>query len=195
MVLSNVEIQKALDEGRLIIDPEPEPRIPTANNPDCPYNTTSVDLRLGPTLSIPKAGAYCYDLMQPGIAKFLSQNCEHIKIKSKGGYKLEPHEFVLGETLERPVIPIKEDIPALAARIEGKSSFARCGLLVDFTAPTVHAGFEGKLTLEMIILGNTGVMLVPGMKICQLIVEEVEGAPFPNPSQFQGQARPTGVKA
>jgi deoxycytidine triphosphate deaminase len=48
MILSNVEIQRALDEGRLIIRPEPSPRQPPANGVgECPYNTTSVDLRLG----------------------------------------------------------------------------------------------------------------------------------------------------
>jgi len=50
MILANVEIQRALDEGRLIIRPEPSPRQPPANGVgECPYNTTSVDLRLGAT--------------------------------------------------------------------------------------------------------------------------------------------------
>jgi dCTP deaminase len=195
MVLSNVEIHKAFDDGRLIIDPEPSPRKPTADNPDCPYDTTSVDLRLGYTLSIPRSGAYCYDLTQPGIAKFLSQNSDEVKIDLKGGYKLGPREFVLGKTLEHVSIPIRENTPALAGRVEGKSSFARCGLLVHFTAPTIHAGFEGTLTLEIIILGNTGIVFMPGMKICQLILEEVSGTPFPNPSQFQGQSKPSGTKS
>ena len=193
MVLSNVEIHKALDDGRLVIDPEPTPRTPTSGNPDCPYDTTSVDLRLGSTLSIPNSGPYAYDLRNPGIAPFLSQNCTHIQINPTGGFTLNTNQFVLGETLERLGLPIKPDLPTLAARIEGKSSFARCGLLVHFTAPTIHAGFDGKLTLEMILLGNNKMVLVPGMKICQLIVEEVKGTPFPNPSQFQGQTSPAGV--
>jgi hypothetical protein len=71
MVLSNVEIHKALDEGRLIISPEPNPRHPTSANPDCPYNTTSVDLRLGKTLSIPKGGPFSYDLRKPASHLFL----------------------------------------------------------------------------------------------------------------------------
>ena len=193
MVLSNVEIHKALDEGRLIISPEPSPRQPTSANPDCPYNTTSVDLRLGKTLSIPKGGPFSYDLRKPGIAPFLSQNCDHIPIDPVGGYTLKTHQFVLGETLERLTLPIVADGQTLAARIEGKSSFARCGLLVHFTAPTVHAGFDGKLTLEMILLGSSGMVLVPEMKICQLILEEVKGTPFPAPSQFQGQTTPAGL--
>jgi len=60
-------------------------------------------------------------------------------------------------------------------------------------APTVHAGFDGKLTLEMILLGSSDMVLVPEMKICQLILEEVKGTPFPAPSQFQGQSTPSGL--
>lgn len=193
MVLSNIEIQNALDQGRLIIDPEPKPRSPTSTNPDCPYDTTSVNLQLGDTISIPRSGPFAYNLRKPGIAKFLSQNCDHVKIDPAGGYTLNPNKFILGETLERIKLPIIPGVPALAARIEGKSSFARCGLLVHFTAPTVHAGWDGKLTLEMIILGNTDIVLFTGMKICQLILEEVKGTPFPNPSQFHGQAIPSGL--
>jgi dCTP deaminase len=193
MVLSNVEIHKALDDGRLVINPEPAPRLPTSSNPDSPYNTTSVDLRLGDTISIPQAGPYSYDLRKPGIANFLSQNCRHVPIDPVAGFILKTNQFVLGKTLERLTLPIKPDVPTLAARIEGKSSFARCGLLVHFTAPTVHAGFDGSLTLEMILLGPNDMVLVPGMGICQLILEEVKGTSFPNPSQFQGQTAPAGT--
>jgi dCTP deaminase len=81
----------------------------------------------------------------------------------------------------------------LAARIEGKSSVARCGLLVHFTAPTVHAGWDGPLALEMINLGNAGFTLKPGMPIAQLILEAVMGDPQANPSQFHGQSSPAGT--
>jgi dCTP deaminase len=189
MILSNVEIQKAIDEGRLVITPDPQPRSP--EYPNCPYDTTAVDLHLGPALSIPKTGSFAYDLRQPGFATFLSRNCDHVEITG-GGYVLEPKKFVLGITKERVTLPL---IPSqtLAARIEGKSSVARCGLLVHFTAPTVHAGYDGTLTLEMINLGNAGFLLFPGMPICQLILETVVGDPQAHPSQFQGQTTPTGT--
>ncbi len=193
MILSNTEIYNALDQGQLVIDPEPKPRLPTSSNPDCPYDTTSIDLRLGNSISIPKPGPYSYNLRKPGIARFLSQNCDHVTIDPAGGYTLKPNKFILGETLERVKLPILPGVTTLAARIEGKSSFARCGLLVHFTAPTVHTGWDGKLTLEMIILGNTDIVLFPEMKICQLILEEVKGTPLPNPSQFHGQTIPSGL--
>jgi len=192
MILSNVEIQKAIDEGCLVIDPEPTPRTVTTDDPYCPFGTTSVDLRLGDSISIPGPGPFVYDLRQGGIAKFLSRNSTHITLPT-GGYVLEPKVFVLGTTLERVSLPITQEKQVLAARIEGKSSFARCGLLVHFTAPTVHAGFEGRLTLEMINLGNSAILLLSGMPICQLILEMVSGGPQANPSQFQGQATPSGT--
>jgi dCTP deaminase len=81
----------------------------------------------------------------------------------------------------------------LAARIEGKSSRARCGLLVHFTAPTVHPGWDGPLALEMINLGPVPFLLKLGMPIAQLIVEEVQALPASSPSQFQGQTSPGGT--
>ena len=82
--------------------------------------------------------------------------------------------------------------PALAARIEGKSSRARFGLLVHFTAPTIHAGWSGRITLEIMCLGKNPLKLYPGLPICQLIIEEVAGTPTESESQFQGQEHPTG---
>lgn len=193
MILSNVAIHDAIDRGRLRIDPEPYPRQPSIEQPDCPYDTTAVDLRLGQTLSVPKEGPFTFDLRRRvPLAKFLAETCEKHEI-GPGGYALSPNEFVLGNTLEVIELPILPDYPALAARIEGKSSFARCGLLVHFTAPTVHADFNGRLTLEMINLGRVSITLYSGMPICQLILEEVSGRLIPNPSQFQGQTTPPGT--
>lgn len=189
MILSNIEIQKAIEEGRLIITPDPQPRSPEYSN--CPYNTTAVDLRLSPALSIPRPGPYTYDLRQPGFAKFLARNSDH-KVISEEGYALQPGKFVLGITIERVYLPLVPGL-SLAARIEGKSSLARCGLLVHFTAPTVHAGFDGPLALEMINLGNVAISLFPEMAIAQLVLEAVVGDPQASPSQFQGQTTPTGT--
>jgi len=80
----------------------------------------------------------------------------------------------------------------LAARIEGRSSLARFGLIVHCTAPTIHAEFSGNITLEITNLGSYPIMLRPGMRICQLIVETVEGVPVEAKSQFHGQQEPAG---
>ncbi len=110
------------------------------------------------------------------------------------GYRLAPGKFILGRTRERISLPLPEEDggTCLAARVEGKSSLARLGLLVHFTAPTIHAGFEGAITLEMMNLGPVPILLTPGLSVCQLIVEEVLGTPMARPSRYQGQQNPAG---
>jgi dCTP deaminase len=200
MILSNVAIYEALDLGRIILSPEPGPRYLQVGQ-ESPYDTHSVDVRLAKYLSIPRAGSYTFDLYQPGqpkfeLSKFLAANSDQVEIPADG-CPLEPHRFALGQTIERLSLPI--DIPAnrvlkrcLAARFEGKSSRARTGLQVHFTAPTIHPGFSGSITLEMINLGPVPFVLREGMPIGQLIFEEVEGLPVIKVSQFQEQTRPEG---
>ena len=159
-----------------------------------PYDTHSVDLSLGNEITVPRKGQITYDLTKPGsIADTIRQHSETFKITDLQPFCLEPNCFVLGRTHEHIELPILPDRPTcLAARIEGKSSRARFGILIHFTAPTVHPGFAGTLTLEMINLGPASFILRPGMAIAQLIVEEVKGCPIENPSQFQGQRNPAG---
>lgn len=195
MILSNVEIHLALDEKRLVIQPEPLPRTPSNDKgSNCPYQTSSVDLRLGDEISYFKDDlALNINLTRGGFAKLFGPNSEQRKITTEQPYLLKPNHLVLGKTLERVELPIVTEGICLAARIEGKSSYARCGLLVHFTAPTIHSGFAGTITLELINLGPCDIALIPGAPICQLIVEEVRGTPFRNNSQFHDQAQAGGV--
>lgn len=197
MILSNVELQKAMEEGRLVIDPRPEPLRP-AEGQKCPYDTHAVDLRLGLELSVPVEGPYSFDLVQRGsLSEFLSRNSEKRVIPATG-IPLERNRFVLGITLEYLDLPVdhpvnKQTGVCLAGRIEGRSSVARCGVLVHFTAPTIHPGFDGTLTLEILNLGPAPFMLRPGMPIAQLIIEEVRGIPFEKGDRtFKGQRAPEG---
>jgi dCTP deaminase len=197
MILSNVEVHRALDAKRLIIDPEPLPRAPGPGEPS-PYGTHSVDLRLGAKLLLPQKGPYNFDLTQAKVPAFLELNSRAVTIEHDRPFILEPNVFALGMTLERVALPIdvavnRETKTCLAARIEGKSSRARCGILVHFTAPTVHPGWDGALALEMINLGPVPFVLKLGMPIAQLIVEEVKGVPVDNPSQFHKQVTPAGT--
>jgi dCTP deaminase len=194
MILSNTAIQEASDSGDIVIHPEPC-RKPNINQAESPFATSAVDLRLSDALSIPRKGKpFNFDLRLGGLAPFLAEVCEPVRIDSSGGYALQPHTFVLGNTIEHVDLPIRSERPAYAARVEGKSSRARCGLLVHFTAPTIHAGFQGTVTLEIINLGAYPITLYPGMSICQLIFEEVKGVPVAAPSQFQGQNTPAGIR-
>ena len=87
---------------------------------------------------------------------------------AKSSLQLQPHRLVIGKTLEYIVLP-----DHIAARIEGKSTLARFGLSVHVTAPTVIAGFEGNLYLEMNNIGPFPILLKKGMRIAQLILEQV----------------------
>jgi len=193
VILSNVEIQLALDQGHLVIEPAPEPRRPGSGK-ECPFNTTSVDLRLGSEISRPKEGRpFTVDLREGSFADlFNPENYEMYEISEDRPFNLMPGKFVLGQTMEMVELPVQETGPSLSARVEGRSSFARCGLLVHFTAPTIHAGYRGRIALEIINLSPTAILLRPGICICQLILEQVLGTPFPNDSQFQDQIDPGG---
>lgn len=199
MILSNVAIAEALDDGRLIIEPEPKPR-PGVGTERSPFGTTAVDLRLGATLQIPTPNlSMVVDLRHGDVRSTLAAISQRVEMTDQGFIKLDRNQLILGQTLERVSLPLPPDFedtapgkPALAARVEGKSSLARFGLLVHFTAPTIHAGWSGPITLEIMNLGPTPVQLFPGMSICQLILEEVRDAPLSNPSQFHGQSTPTG---
>jgi dCTP deaminase len=195
MILSNIEIQKALDEGRLVIAPEPQPRRPEGGV-YCPYDTHAVDLRLHHEITVPQSGPHYFDVTElHTLSETIAGHSQKFSLTNEQPYPLEPHQFILGRTLERVELPVDKGTPHLAARIEGKSSRARCGLLVHFTAPTVHPGWAGPLTLEMINLGPKAIILRPGMHIAQLIIEEVRGDIFLNPSAFQNQSTPEGGPA
>jgi dCTP deaminase len=160
VILSNVEIVEALKKGLFSIDPQP-PGDPSAP----PFNTSALDLRLGNEINVPKTGGsqIQLDLRKGGIARFLADHCEVRHIDDDQPYSLRYGRFVLASTHERVAFPLDPPAePILAARVAGKSSLARCGLLVHFTAPTIHAGFSGHITLEMINLGPADILLTPG---------------------------------
>lgn len=201
MILSNIAIHKAMDEGRILIKPEPTPRFKTEGKDDCPYQTTAVDLRLASELSRIKEGkGMVISLTRGGIAELTAgENSDRIHITDEQPFILAPGKFILGQTLERVALPLPKNAgdPCYSARIEGRSSYSRAGLLVHFTAPTIHAGFGltdrgTTITLELCNFGLYPIELRPEARICQLIFEEVSGIPFKNESQFQTQVTPDG---
>lgn len=97
---------------------------------------------------------------------------------------LHPQSFVLGATLEWVKIPSR-----CVGTIVGKSSFGRRGLIVE-TAPVVHPGFSGTLTLELANVGEVPIALRPGMKIAQLLLDNATGTGTAKGS-FEGNRRPT----
>lgn len=181
MILTDREIHIALDQQQIIIEPAPHEKA---------FSSTSVDLTLDPFLSEFKTAASGVErVVDPGAEGYdhertLSELTTQVEIGSTG-YVFEPAKLVLAWTAEYvSLFPQAR----LAARVEGKSSLARLGIAVHVTAPTIHAGFEGRIRLEMINHGKVPIRLRHGMKICQLIFEQTLGTPSAGYSgQFLGQ--------
>ena len=176
MVLSNVEILAEIAQKRLVFDP------PITDTEDR-IDSSAVDLLLHPDLILlpprPVSGVTIVpsdDEVQ--VMELLLNTGEERSLEGRP-YRMEPHRLVIGKTLEKVTLPNH-----LAARIEGKSSLARFGLAVHITAPTVMAGFEGRLFLEMYNVGPFHIELAAGMKIAQLILERVG---LPPSQEYQGQ--------
>jgi dCTP deaminase len=120
---------------------------------------------------------------------------ELVEVDQEEAFILHPGEFVLGSTSEYVKLP--ED---LVARLEGKSSLGRLGLLIHSTAGYVDPGFEGHLTLELSNVANLPITIYPGMKIGQIsfftLTSQAEN-PYGSAqvgSKYQGQRGPTPSK-
>lgn len=189
MILSNTEIVKCLKEKLFSITP-----LDSLDANKHPFNTSAVDLCLGDEINILKATVpVVIDLTKPDIAQLIKAHSKKLTISADQPYKLKPNTFVLANTFESVNFPFNNSM-SYSARVEGKSSLARCGILIHFTAPTIHAGFQGTITLEIINLGVFDFLLTPRMSICQLIIEEIRGTPMEAPNQFKGQTNPAGTK-
>ena len=84
---------------------------------------------------------------------------------------------MLGKTLERVTLPLQPEGSILSPRESKGKALTPDAALVHFTAPTIHAEFDGTITLELINLGPLDIALYPSMPICQLIIEQVHGTP------------------
>src|SRR5690606_5060580 len=104
------------------------------------------------------------------VKQDLSDLTELVEADDDRPFILHPGEFVLGSTAERVGIP--DD---LVARIEGKSSLGRLGLLIHTTAGFVDAGFEGHITLELSNVATLPITLYPGMKVGQISFIRMDG--------------------
>ena len=184
MILTDREIRVALENRILEIDPQPSTDA---------ISSTSVDLTLASEAHIwRQSDLEGVDLIiTPGekgfrFSGFQEEYADKIRIGAgSDGEVLEPRDFLLGFTAEKLNLPITS---RLAARVEGKSSLARLGIGVHITAPIIHAGFEGRLQLEICNLGPLKIRLSAGMRVCQLVFEQTLGTPEAGyAGQFKGQ--------
>ena len=178
MVLSDRDIRAEITAGRIVIDPF----TPEAVQP------SSVDLHLDRRFRVFRNSRYPYiDVRseQPDLT-------ELVEIGGDEPFILHPGEFVLGSTFERVGLP--DD---LVARLEGKSSLGRLGLLIHSTAGYVDPGWEGNLTLELSNVANLPITLYDGMKIGQISFQrlsspvEIAYGDARLGSRYRGQRDPT----
>jgi len=178
VILSDQTLREELADGRIVIDPLGD---------DC-VQPSSVDLHVDRYFRVFRNDT------TPFIDPKQSQEdlTELVEVAADKTFILHPGEFVLGSTLERVALP--DD---LVARLEGKSSLGRLGLLIHSTAGFVDAGWDGHLTLELSNVANLPIAIYPGMKIGQISFIRMT-TPAEHPygsdaagSKYQGQRGPT----
>ena len=178
MVLSDRTIREELDAQRIVIEPLGK---------EC-IQPSSVDLHVDRYFRLFRN----HSMRIIDVKDDLEDLTELVEVPPGEALILHPGEFVLGSTLERVTLP-----PDLVARLEGKSSLGRLGLLIHSTAGFVDAGWDGHLTLELSNVANLPITVYPGMKIGQISFLRMT-TPAENPygsaglgSKYQGQRGPT----
>ena len=178
MILSDKSIHEELAAGRIVIEPLREGDV----------QPSSVDLHVDRYFRVFRNDTTPFiDPKEPQ-----EDLTELVEVGDDGRFILHPGEFVLGSTLERVALP--DD---LVARLEGKSSLGRLGLLIHSTAGFVDAGWDGHLTLELSNVANLPIAIYPGMKIGQISFLRMTSAaehPYGSAttgSKYQGQRGPT----
>lgn len=178
VVLSDRTIRTEIEAGRIAIEPFDSALV----------QPSSVDVRVDRKFRVFHNARHAYiDVRRP-----MEDLTELVEPQPGEAFILHPGEFVLGQTLERLTLP--DD---LVARLEGKSSLGRLGLLIHSTAGFVDAGFSGKLTLELSNVANLPITIYEGMPIGQVSFMRMDG-PVERPygsssvgSKYQGQDEPT----
>jgi dCTP deaminase len=178
VVLSDRTIARLLEEGRIIIEPYD----------DSLLQPSSVDVRVDRFFRVFHNARYAFiDVKEPQ-----EELTELVEIDDDRPFILHPGEFVLGSTLERIALP--DD---LVARLEGKSSLGRLGLLIHSTAGFIDPGWDGHVTLELSNVANLPITIYRAMKIGQISfmqLSEPTSTPYGSAalgSKYQGQRGPT----
>jgi len=178
MILSDRTIREEVAAGRIVVDPFDEGCV----------QPSSIDLHVDSQFRVFANSRYAYIDVQ----REMPDLTELVEVAQGEPFILHPGEFVLGSTLERVALP--DD---LVARLEGKSSLGRLGLLIHSTAGYVDPGWDGYLTLELSNVANLPITIYPGMKIGQISFFRLT-TPADSPygssaagSKYQGQRGPT----
>lgn len=182
VLLSDRDIRAELDSGRIGLDPLELDMVQPA----------SIDVRLDRFFRLFDNHRYAHidpAQEQPELTRL-------VEVEPDEAFILHPGEFVLGSTYEQVTLP--HDV---AARLEGKSSLGRLGLLTHSTAGFIDPGFSGHVTLELSNMATLPIKLWPGSKIGQLCFFRLTSAsehPYgtgPNKNRYQGQRGPTASRS
>ncbi|MFE6968618.1 dCTP deaminase [Isoptericola sp. NPDC057653] len=182
MLLSDRDIRAELDAGRVVLDPYDASML----------QPSSIDVRLDRYFRLFDNHKYPFidpSEEQPELTRL-------VEVAPDEPFVLHPGEFVLGSTFESVTLP--DDV---AARLEGKSSLGRLGLLTHSTAGFIDPGFSGHVTLELSNVATLPITLWPGMKIGQMCFFRLS-SPAEHPygsdaygSRYQGQRGPTASRS
>ena len=178
MLLSDRDILSEIEAKRIVIEPYDQAMI----------QPSSIDFRLDRYFRVFENHRYPH--IDPAVDQ--SDLTRVVEAQGEEPFILHPGEFVLGSTFE--VVSLPDD---LAARVEGKSSLGRLGLLTHATAGFVDPGFSGHVTLELANVATLPIKLYPGMKIGQICVLQLSSAsehPYGSSiygSRYQDQRGPT----
>ncbi len=153
MILSDRDIKKYIKQGKIFLNP--------CSDLNKQLSGSSLDLRLGNEFRVFNHSQHI--VIDP---KKKNEYTKPLKLKNNEPFVVHPGEFILGITKE--IVGIDN---SLCARIDGKSSVGRLGIVVHSTAGHVNPGWVGKLTLEISNIGRIPVLLYPGMNVCQLVFE------------------------
>ncbi len=161
MILSDKDIKKYIKEGKIKIIPQPDFKIQ--------LGPCSLDLRLGNSFKVFKPTQYPYlDLKRKiDFEKFM----EEIRIEDDAPFILQPKDFILATTKEEFILPDN-----LMARLDGRSSLGRLGIVVHSTAARFDPGWRGRAVMELGNLGIFPVVLYSGMRICALTFETLSSS-------------------
>lgn len=182
MLLSDRDITAELDSGRVVLDPFDPAMV----------QPSSVDVRLDRFFRL--FDNHKYAVIDP--AQDQPDLTRLVEVDGDEPFVLHPGEFVLGSTFEQVTLP--DDI---AARLEGKSSLGRLGLLTHSTAGFIDPGFSGHVTLELSNVATLPITLWPGMKIGQMCFFRLSSpalAPYgsgASGSRYQDQRGPTASRS
>jgi dCTP deaminase len=183
MVLSDIDIRRYIDEGKIKIHPPLPPE---------QWGSCSVDFRLGNEFSVFEHSRNAYiDLKEPRAIQDLMRP---LTVAPGDPFILQPREFALAITEE--ILELDDDV---LGRLEGRSSLGRIGIIVHGTAGLFDPGWTGKATLELSNLGRMPVALYPGMRICSFTFEQLSSkvaVPYRKKvgNKYAGQDRPLASK-